>query len=456
MRSASRRNPSDTAPEPAAPVGNAPPSTFTRRGVLRGSLAGVAALAAPSLVGACDSPDTGTGNSGGKTTVRVWTWYSEQRDEWPKLVSEFQSAHPNVVVQNRVFGDTDSYLPALQAAVAAGDPPEIFAPHVLAIEYGKAGVSADLTAALGEDFLKDFFKSTRDEYTDAGKQYALGWMAQTFGIFYDPDLFAKAKADVPETWDDLKVAAAKLKSVGKLPLAVSNNPGPSGLDFFLPLITQVTDNPQLVLDLDLQRNGARWDSPQVVQALAKVDELNKAGALVPNANALQGPQAEQLLYTGRAAMLFSGSWSPQGFVQNAPPAFVKRYKVAETPAWAAGRKHWTANQAGAGLAVSNNSKNKDAALDFIKFIYEPQRYTRTMNNSNSMPSTQAAGAQVANPILKQMTQWLLDGKGAPHILFGKGSSDSAANGLAALIGGQSNPEKAGKDIQSAVEQAQRK
>lgn len=449
MTPAPKHNASDIRPTSAR---------LSRRGVLRGGLAGVAGLAAPSFAAACDKPDTGTGTggSGGKATVRVWTWYNEQRDEWPKLVSEFQSANPNVVVQNRVFGDPASYLPALQAAVAAADPPEIFAPHVLAIEYGKAGVSANLTADLGEDFLKDFFKSTRDEYTDSGKQYALGWMAQTFGIFYDPDLFAKAKAEVPETWDDLKVTAAKLKAIGKLPLAVSNNPGTSGLDFFLPLITQVADDPQLVLDLDLQRNGARWDSAPVVQALAKVDELNKGGAFVPNANALQGPQAEQLLYTGRAAMLFSGSWTPQGFVQDAPPEFVKRYKVAETPAWAAGRKHWTANQAGAGLAVSNNSKNKAAALDFIKFIYDPQRYTRTMNNSNSMPSTQAAGAQVSNPILKLMTQWLLDGKGAPHILFGKGSSDSAANGLAALIGGQSTPEQAGKAIQSAVERAQRK
>jgi ABC-type glycerol-3-phosphate transport system substrate-binding protein len=445
MRYAPRRNTPDA------------PSTLSRRSVLRGGLAGAAALAAPAIVSGCDSPDTGGSTStGGKATVRLWTWYNEQRDEWPKLVDEFQSANPNVVVQNRVFGDPDSYLPALQAAVSAGDPPEIFAPHVLAIEYGKAGVSANLTADLGEDFLKDFFKSTRDEYTDAGKQYALGWMAQTFGIFYDPALFAQAKADVPETWDDLKVAADRLKAVGKLPLAVSNSPGTSGLDFFLPLITQVTDNPQLVLDLDLQRNGARWDSAPVIQALAKVDELNKAGALVPNANALQGPQAEQLLYTGKAAMLFSGSWTPQGFVQNAPEAFVKRYKVAETPAWAAGRKHWTANQAGAGLAVSNNSKNKAAALDFVKFIYEPQRYIRTMNASNSMPSTQTAGAQVSNPILKQMTQWLLEGKGAAHILFGKGSSGSAANGFAALMGGQSSPEETGKAIQVAVEQAQRK
>ncbi len=61
-------------------------------------------------------------------------------------------------------------------------------------------------------------------------------------------------------------------------------------------------------------------------------------------------------------MLFNGSWTPQGFVQDASTEFVKKYKVMKTPAIAAGKQHWTANQAGAGWAVSANSKNKDAAL----------------------------------------------------------------------------------------------
>jgi ABC-type glycerol-3-phosphate transport system substrate-binding protein len=430
-------------------------SGLSRRDLLKGSLLGAAAVAAPWALTACDSGGTAADSAGGggKAKVRVWTWYGEQRDEWPKLVKEFEDAHPNITVQNRLFGDPNSYLPALQAAVSAGDPPEVFAPHVLAIEYGKAGVSADLTSELGKSFLSDFFASTREEYSDGGKQYALGWMAQTFGLFYDPQILEQAKADVPETWDDLIETSAKINKSGKLPCVISNNPGTSGLDFFLPLITQVTDDPTFVLDLDLQRNGAKWDDPKVVEALAMCDRLNKAGAFAPNANALTGPQGEQLLYTGKAGMYFSGSWVPQGFVQSAPAAFVKRYKVLQNPAWAAGKKHWTANQAGAGLAVSKASKNRDAALQFIKFIYEPQRYARTMNASNSMPSTQTAGAEVQNPVLKQMTSWLLDGDGAPHILFGKGSSGAASNAFAKLLAGDATPQATATAIQQGVDKA---
>src|SRR3954467_6328410 len=88
------------------------PWTLSRRSMLRGGLLGAAALAAPAVLSGCDKPGTGgSPGGGGKATVRVWTWYNEQRDEWPKLVEEFQAANQNVVVQNRLFGDPDSYLP---------------------------------------------------------------------------------------------------------------------------------------------------------------------------------------------------------------------------------------------------------------------------------------------------------------------------------------------------------
>jgi ABC-type glycerol-3-phosphate transport system substrate-binding protein len=442
------------ADNPGTPTGR-PRSGVTRRDVLRGGVLGAAALAVPGLLGACDSGDSGGSgsSSGGKAKVRLWTWYTEQEKQWPMLAQEFQASHPNVVIENRVI-DYDAYLPALQAAVSGGDPPEIFAPHVLAIEYGKAGIAADLKAELGADFLSDFFTSTNDEFSDGDKQYALGWMAQTFGIFYDPAVFARAKVDVPETWDDLVQVSNKVKSsTGLSPCVLSNNPGSNGPDFILPLITQAANDPHLVLDLDYGHNGARWDHPKVIEALTKVDQLIKGGAFAPNPNGIPDEQAQRLLYTGKAAMFYSGSWVPQGFTGSAPKPFLQRYKVMQTPAWAAGARHWCANQAGAGLSVSAKSKNKAAALEFIRFMYEPTRYAKVMNESNSMPSTNAAGAQVTDPVVKLMTSWLLNGDGAPHILFGKGSAGAATNAFAALIGGKSTPEKTAAAIQAEVEKA---
>ncbi|MGP4021439.1 ABC transporter substrate-binding protein [Saccharopolyspora sp. 5N708] len=422
--------------------------------MLRTGLVGGAALAAGSLLSACDTP--GGPVASGKTKIRVWTWYTQQREQWPQLIDEFQRAHPNIVVENRLFGSTDSYLPALQAMVSAGNPPDIFGPHVLAVEYGKAGVTADLRAELGSDFVSGFFPSTNEAFADGGKQYALGWMAQTFGLLYDPEIFRQAGADVPETWDELVETAGRIRTAtNKQALVVRNNPGSAGLDFFLPLIAQVTDDPGLVIDLDQRRGGARWDSAPVIEALRKVETLLRTETIAPNGNALKEEAAQRMLYTGAAAMLFAGSWVPQDLQLAAPPEFVQRYRVMPVPAWAPGRRHWTANQCGAALAVSAVSKNKQAALEFLNFAYQPQRYARIMNQSTSMPSTRLAAEQVADPLLKQMTSWLVNGDGAPHILFGKGSSAAASNAFAGLMGGQSSPEQTARAIQSEVERTGR-
>jgi ABC-type glycerol-3-phosphate transport system substrate-binding protein len=423
---------------PVSPASPTPLGTaFRRRNLLKAALGGAAAIGAGSLLAACGGSDSdsagGSGqNAGGKpATVRMWSWYGEQKAEFPKLIAAFEAKNPNIKVENRLFGTPDQYLPALQAAVAGGDVPEIFAPHTRALTYGTGGISADLKKELGDDFLKDFFDSANQEYTLDGKQYALGWMAQTFGMFYNPDI--------------------KFKSTGKSGVALSCSPTTSSLDFFLPLITQITDDPTFFLKLD-QQQGVTWEDPAVVKAIELTKRIVNAGVFQPGTTGTSGDQVAQIFYTEKSAMLFNGSWSPQGFVQNASPAFVKKYKVMKNPALAAGKKHWTANQAGAGFAVSDTSKNKDAALTFLKFLYDEANYSPTMNSSNSMPATKSAAAEIKNAVMKQMTSWLLEGEGCPHIPFGNGSS-AAGDPLATVFEGKGDPAAVAKEMQAAVTNA---
>jgi ABC-type glycerol-3-phosphate transport system substrate-binding protein len=433
-----------------SPVPNdAPAAQIARRTVLKAAATGLAGLGVTPLLAACGGGSGGAG--GGRTTVRMWTWYTQQQDIFPRLISDFEAANPSITIENRVFGDTSSYLPALQAAVAGGDPPEIFAPHVLALQYGNAGISADLLADLGADFTADFFESANQEYTDGGRQYALGWMAQTFGIFYSPAMLEQSGVTAePQTWDELMTASLAVQErTGKIGAVLANNPGTNGLDFFLPMLTQLTDDPTFVLRLDKLADGLTWEDPVVVEALGVVERLVRGGTFQEGINATQTNQAEQLLYSGAAAMLFMGSWVPQDFAQNAPPEFVQSYKVMQTPAMRPGGRHWTANQAGAGLAVSETSPNKAAALEFIRFLYDTDRYAATMNESNSMPSTKSAAEQVSDPVLKQMTSWLLEGNGCPHILFGPGSS-ATSDPLAALLDLAASPQDTARAMQAAV------
>ncbi len=431
-------------------MGTATHSRIPRRTALKyGATTTVAAAAATGLA-SCGSSG---GSSGGQTEVRMWSWYNEQQEVLPRVIAEFEEKNPSITVTNRLFGSPDQYLPALQAAVSGGDLPEIFAPHTRALEYGRNGISLDIKAALGADFTDQFFESANNQYTLDGAQYGIGWMAQTFGVFYNPALLEAAGVDgEPETWDDLIAAAELIRSAGSSPLAASFNPGTSGLDFFLPLITQVTDDPTWYLALDQGEDGYEYTSPEVVEALRLFEKIVQGQVFQDGAGATQGPEATQMFYTGRSAMLFSGSWTPQGLDQDADPEFVETYKVMKNPAISGGQKHWTANQAGAGWAVTSAEEKQDATLTFLQFLYSDEQYSTLMNDSNSMPATKAAAEKIESPIMKQMTSWLVDGEGCPHIPFGPGSSE-AGGPLSNILGGSGTPEQVAQEMQDAVENA---
>jgi len=422
---------------------------FLRSASAMAALPFIASCGASAPAAPAETSNQGQAASFGEPVkITMWTWYGEQEKEFPKLDEEFNKAHPDIIVENRIYGEAE-YLPVLEAAIAGKTGPDILGPHVHAIEYGLAGQTVDLNETLGEDFLKQFFPSTRRQFTAEGKQYAIGWMAQTFGFFYNPPLFEKAGITTPpETWDEVIEVCQQIKAAGIIPWSFNESDKWLGADFFLPLITQATDDPNLVYDLDDHtKEGVSWNSEPVIAALDLVDRLVKAEVFQEGALGTDYDQATALFYSGKAAIYFAGSWIPQGIVQNAPPELAETYRVFKTPAWASGKRHWCGNQAGAALAINANGHVEQAA-EYLKFIYEPDRYSKTMNSSLAMPSTEAAAAKVDDPIIKEMTSWLVDG--APHILFGKGSWDAVSNGVQAVFAQEMTTTEIAKQMEDDV------
>jgi ABC-type glycerol-3-phosphate transport system substrate-binding protein len=429
-------------------------SAFTRRSLLRGGLVAGLGLASAAALAACAPAASGGSGGSGKRTISVWTWYGNQGmpNDSP-LAAAYEKAHPDVKVDIRTFGSTTDYAPALAAAISAGKTPDIYGPSFSAISYGEQGVALDLKKALGESFLKQFFQADNDQFTSKGKQYGIGWNAQSFGLFYDPAVLSKIGIEPPESWDDLIAAAPKIKAAGYIPLTIPSSPSYGLSDFVCPLVTQASDDPTLLLKIDAQEDGKDWKDDAVVAALDKFQSLVKGGVFDAGLLAVTYPIAEQLLTTGKTAFLWDGSWVPAD-LKSSNPDF--DYAIAQNPAWTSGAKHWTGDQAGAALSVSATSPHLDDALDFIKFIFAPDRYSSTLNDAQAMPATTAAAAKVADPNVKTMTSWLVDGLGAPHILYGAGSVAALSDACVAIVQGKTNPKDAAASIQAAVEKAKTK
>ncbi len=84
-------------------------------------------------------------------TISLWSWYGAQGlPTNSPLIAAYEKAYPGVKVMIRAFGSTTDYSPALAAAIAGGDAPDIFAPSFGAVSYGLEGVALDVRAALGD------------------------------------------------------------------------------------------------------------------------------------------------------------------------------------------------------------------------------------------------------------------------------------------------------------------
>jgi ABC-type glycerol-3-phosphate transport system substrate-binding protein len=298
--------------------------TFSRRSLLKGTVAGAAlSVVGPSALAAWgESPPTVASDLQASTktrTISVWTWYGDQgMPNNSPLGPAFEKAHPGVKVNIRTFGSTTDYTPALTAAIAAGDTPDIFGPSFGAVSYGKAGVALDLRKALGSPFLAQFFEADNDQFSWQGKQFGLGWNAQSFGLYYQPSLLAKANVAPPQSWDELIKAAPALRSAGLIPLTMPASPSYAMADFVGPLVTQASGDPTLLLKIDAQEDGKTWNDDAVVAALAKFQSLVKAKVFDPGLLAVTYSSAENLLSSDKTAFLWDGSWAVADLHASAP------------------------------------------------------------------------------------------------------------------------------------------
>jgi hypothetical protein len=76
-------------------------------------------------------------------------------------------------------------------------------------------------------------------------------------------------------------------------------------------------------------------------------------------------------------------------------------------------------------------------------------YSEYITNTQSLPSMGWASANVENPFVIEMTDWLST-DGANHILFGQGSWDGVSGVCSSILDGSTTPEEGAATIQAEV------
>ena len=322
------------------------------------------------------------GGTKGPVTISFMAWGApEELAVWQHIVDDFQAANPNIKVNVEV-SDWDSYWTKLKTLLAANTPPDVFAMDApLYLDYQSRGVLLNLQPYIDKTpgLLDGFYPVTLEAYKLPDGYYGMPRDFQTVVLFYNKDMFDAANVAYPTadwTYDDLRTAAKSLT-------LDQNGDG---------TIEQWGFSTDL-WDMELFWSEAIWSwggevintehtqtllgEPNARQAWQFMYDLMFTDQSLPDTNT-SGQYGGDLFQAGIAAMTTIGHWAVPGY---ATVEF--KWDVAPMPISPSGGRSTSVNSAG--FVVAKESKNPDAAWEFIKYCLSQTGQTRLTELGLAIP-----------------------------------------------------------------------
>lgn len=361
-------------------------ATTPKAGLKRRILAGLAlgALAGAMLLGAPARAQD----------LTMWSWRQEDKAAYAKLIAAFRKQHPDINVKFEAF-EAANYNTVLSTALAGGTGPDI----VQARSYGTLGVGKP-------DYLVPLDKSAVPELSNFpdsalaaetmradGKLYAVPLASQTMLIIYNKELFEKAGVTPPGTWDELVTVSKTLKDKGITPFGNGTATAWQNETIVGALLSSQIGK---AFEQDVLAGKADFTDPRFVGALTKLDEIKTYFA--PNFSGVDYAASQQLFATGRAAMFAGGSFEIANFLRQNPKL---KLGLFASPVAKAGDPRLVALYYDGGYAINAASKNKEAALKFLRFLGTPEFGTLFSNELQNISPIK--GVAFENPLLKEVS-----------------------------------------------------
>jgi raffinose/stachyose/melibiose transport system substrate-binding protein len=370
-----------------------------------------AALTAVLLTAACSSGTNANSDSGGDN--KTLTLASVDQGSIEDVVKAFEAANPGVKVNFTTSG-ADQYQAQIRTQLSSGTAPDVMtvwpgngnpgATYVLA----KPGYLLDLSDQPWAAKLPDSFKSVA-QYQ--GKTYNALFGLNGIGAVYNDDALAKSGLTAPTTWTQLLAFCRDAAAKGTPAYALGIQDNWVTQLVLYGLAATVVFGADRDFNTKLAGGQTTFAGSAWTQAMAKYQEMNKAGCFQKNPLGTSYEASQTLAATGRTLGIVQGNWiisllkgkNPSGtFTMTALPA-------TDDPA-----TFLMPAAAGAGYGVNAKAKNKDLALKFITFVMSPAGMKLFNEKQGSLPTLPDAGTTV-DPGLKELTTFVQENKTVPFM-----------------------------------------
>jgi multiple sugar transport system substrate-binding protein len=357
-------------------------------------LRSLVAAAAVSALGislvACGGSDSGdsAGGSGGDQTLTYWasnqgTSLDNDKQVLTPVLEKF-TADTGIKVKLEVIGWNDLQT-RIQTATTSGQGPDVvnigntWAASLQATEAFLPFDGAAMDAIGGKDkFVPTALATGGKEGTDPTSVPLYGL---AYGLYYNKAMFAAAGLQPPKTWEEMVSAAQKLTDPAKKTWGMALAAG------------SYTENVHFAF-INGAQNGADWfdkdgkptftSDGNVQGVLRYLDLMQKDKVANPsNAQYDNGTKSVNDFATKKVAMVINQNNADSSIVANGMKA--GEYGVVPFPAPANAATPVASHVAGINLSIFKNTKNKDAALKFVKYMTSAETQTTLGKPFSSLP-----------------------------------------------------------------------
>jgi glucose/mannose transport system substrate-binding protein len=254
---------------------------------------------------------TGVAQAGEVEVLHWWTSGGEARSvaELKEMLEEKGHTWKDFAVAG---GGGETAMTALKSRVISGNPPgaaQIKGPAIQ--QWGETGALADLTPVAEKQGWDELLPPVVAEAMKYDGHYVaapvnvhrVNWM------WANPDVFEKAGAEIPSTWEEFLTAARKIQEAGFIPVAHGGQAWQDATTFESIVLA--------VGGADLYRRAFVELDPEALSGDAMVESFERLKQLKqftdPNAPGRDWNLATAMVIEGEAAMQFMGDWAKGEF-----------------------------------------------------------------------------------------------------------------------------------------------
>ncbi len=408
----------------------------------------------------CSSSTNESASSDGKTVIKFMHLWPEGSSKAQytivnNIIKQYEKDHSDIKIQTEILGN-EQYKDKIKVLSASNELPDVGV--TWAAGYLKPFVEGNMLAPLDDkiesDFKDSFVAGTTEAYAVDGKTYGLPLELNITPVYYNKEIFEKYNLEIPETYDQFLEVVKTLVDKGVTPITLGNKDRWTGSMWYMYLADRI-GGPEALANA-INRSGS-FEDPSLLSAAEEVKKLVDMGAFVKGFNGLSNDEAKGYFMNEQAAMYLMATWELPNYTTSpdVTDEFKEKVGYFKFPTYDGGKGDINSyvGGPGVGLFVSENSKVKEEAKDFVSYLVK-EWGKHSVTDAGVIPATVV---DTSNTDLDQMYIDILNDLGTASnlTLYADVQMSSSVaqvhlDMIQSLFGGQATPKEFVKKQEEAL------